>query len=172
MSIGSRIKEARLSQQLTQGELAEKVGVTKSAVANYENQVSVPKLEILIGLMSVLNCDANYFYQDELPLTPPEVTPEELKQIKRYRSLDEHGKEVIDFLLRKEFERCQCHTAVPFPQPEEQDHENWKQFVGMQIAARGGLKVTDETEARWLARVYENLAKPEPGAEKKDDRED
>lgn len=172
MSIGSRIKEVRLSLQLTQEELAGKVGVTKSAVANYENQVSVPKLEILLRLMSVLNCDANFLYQDELPLIPPEITPEELKQIKRYRTLDEHGKEIIDFLLKKECERCQCHTAVPFPQPEGQDSENWKQFVGMQIAARGGLKVTDETEARWLAKVYENLAKPELNITKKDDRED
>lgn len=68
MSIGSRIKEARMNKKLTQEELAQRIGVTKGAIANYENQVSVPKLDILLKLMDCLECDANYIYQDEMRL--------------------------------------------------------------------------------------------------------
>ena len=37
MNVGSIIKEARLSKGMTQEELAEKIGVKKSAVAKWEN---------------------------------------------------------------------------------------------------------------------------------------
>lgn len=66
MSIGSRIKEARKKQCLTQVDLASAIGVTKGAIANYENEVSVPKIELLVKLMKNLGVDANYLYQDDV----------------------------------------------------------------------------------------------------------
>lgn len=66
MSIGSRIKEARIKNGMTQEELANNIGITKGAIANYENGVSSPKVEILFRLFSALNCDANYLYQDDM----------------------------------------------------------------------------------------------------------
>ena len=54
MSMGSRILEARTRKGLTQEALAEKIGVTKGAVANYENSVSFPKIDILFKLFGVL----------------------------------------------------------------------------------------------------------------------
>lgn len=64
MSIGQRLKEARIIRQLTQEDLAKAVGVTKGAIGNYETEVSSPKEAILIKLMEVLQIDANYLYQD------------------------------------------------------------------------------------------------------------
>lgn len=66
MSIGSRIKEARKQRQFTQEDMARIIGVTKGAIANYENEVSTPKLELLLKLMDVLKVDANYLYQDDI----------------------------------------------------------------------------------------------------------
>ena len=40
MSFASRLRQAREQTGLTQLELAEKLGITKSAVGNYENGVS------------------------------------------------------------------------------------------------------------------------------------
>lgn len=54
MSIGSRIKEARINKKLTQEELALKIGVTKGAIANYENEVSTPKVDLIYKLFDVL----------------------------------------------------------------------------------------------------------------------
>lgn len=64
MSIGNRIKEARLRAGISQEALAKSVGVTKGAIGNYETDISSPKEPILIKLMDILNVDANYIYQD------------------------------------------------------------------------------------------------------------
>ena len=64
MSIGKRLKEARLLRKMTQEDLAEAAGVTKGAIGNYETEVSSPKESILIKLMEILQIDANYLYQD------------------------------------------------------------------------------------------------------------
>lgn len=66
MSIGERIRDARIRLDLTQEELSKKVGVTKSAIANYENGVSTPKIETLYALMEALGVDANYLYEREI----------------------------------------------------------------------------------------------------------
>ena len=65
MTIGSRIKELREAANLTQDELAKKVGVTKSAIGNYEQNISSPKESVLYNLIDALDCDANYIC--ELP---------------------------------------------------------------------------------------------------------
>ena len=64
MSIGKRLKEARILRKMTQEDLAAAVGVTKGAIGNYETEVSSPKESILIKLMEVLQIDANFLYQD------------------------------------------------------------------------------------------------------------
>ena len=64
MSIGKRLKEARIRRKMTQEDLAAAVGVTKGAIGNYETEVSSPKEAILIKLMEILQIDANYLYQD------------------------------------------------------------------------------------------------------------
>ena len=66
MSIGTRIKEARQKNKLTQQALANKIGITAGAIGNYENGTSCPKEEILLALMDVLAVDANYLFQDEM----------------------------------------------------------------------------------------------------------
>lgn len=108
MSIGSRIKERRLELKLTQEKLADMIGVTKGAIANYENEVSTPKIELMFKLFSALDCDANYLHQDEMKDSAfyDTATPEEFeKVIKKYRALDGYGKKVVDSILELEYER-------------------------------------------------------------------
>lgn len=107
MSIGSRIKELRIKNEITQEELAKIIGVTKGAIANYENEVSSPKIDLMYKLFDALNCDANYLYQDDMiELYKDQATPSEFENIiKKYRDLDDHGREMVDFTLEKEYER-------------------------------------------------------------------
>lgn len=108
MSIGSRIKEARTALNYTQSELAEALEITTGAVANYENEVSVPKPEILYKLMNVLKCDANYLYQDMYNSKNNDfiISSNEQSFIKKYRSLDGYGRKAINNVLDVEYERC------------------------------------------------------------------
>ena len=64
MSIGTRLREARNRKKMRQADLAAAVGVTTSAIGNYETDVSSPKETVLIQLMKVLEVDANFLYQD------------------------------------------------------------------------------------------------------------
>ena len=104
MSIGSRIKEKRIEKGLTRKELATIIGVTPSAVANYENGVSVPKIEIMSELIKELGCDANYIYQDETISENESFTYDEQLMIKKYRQLNSDGKEMVDMILNREFQ--------------------------------------------------------------------
>lgn len=108
MGIGKRIKEARNALGMTQEELAKLLGVTKGAVANYENETSHPKEPVMYKMFDALQVDANYLFQDvvNIPKKINDVTFSEFEHIKKYRNLDYHGKEVVDFLLEKEYERC------------------------------------------------------------------
>lgn len=106
MSIGTRIKEQRLSLKLTQEELANRIGATKGAIANYENGVSSPKLDLMYKLFDALDCDANYLFQDEMnDLKDVSLSASERIMIHNYRELDVHGREMVDFTLQKEWER-------------------------------------------------------------------
>lgn len=107
MGIGYRIKEAREQLGLTQAELGQKVGVTGSAITNYEKETSHPKEQVIYKLMEVLGVDANYLFQDCMHTSPKknDINLSEYEHIKRYRDLDDHGKEMVDFTLKKEYER-------------------------------------------------------------------
>ena len=66
MSIGSRIKERREELGITQVELASRLGVSKGAIGNYETDANSPRASVMYKIFEILNCDANYLYQDEI----------------------------------------------------------------------------------------------------------
>ena len=109
MSIGSRIKERRLALDLTQEELAKCLNVSKGAIANYENEVSTPKPDILFNVISALKCDANYLFQDMVDLKDDTMlNPNEYKFITKYRQLDEYGLKAVSAITDIELERMNC----------------------------------------------------------------
>ena len=83
MGIGKRIKEARENLNYTQEELAMKIGVTKGAIANYENEVSQDMFEEK---------------KDKL------LAITEINLIDKYRILNPHGKKTVDTVLNIEYE--------------------------------------------------------------------
>lgn len=100
MGIGKRIKEARESNNLTQAQLASKIGVTPSSITNYENGTSHPKEKILYDLMNALSVDANFLFQDEIPISNENtLNQQEIDLIKKYRSLSENDKNAISNLI-------------------------------------------------------------------------
>ncbi|PWM54007.1 MAG: hypothetical protein DBX92_14390 [Dielma fastidiosa] len=103
MGIGKRIKEARESVGITQAQLAKNIGVTPSAITNYENETSHPKESILYSLMNALNVDANFLFQDSINKVSTNLSMAEQEHIKKYRSLDNRGRELVDMVLDKEY---------------------------------------------------------------------
>lgn len=56
-NIGNKIKEARKKKGLTQSELAEKIGLTKHAIAKYEQGQREPNLTTLTKIIDELDLD-------------------------------------------------------------------------------------------------------------------
>ena len=55
--IGDRIREIRLSKGLTQGQLADRASLKRSAIGNYENGVREPKMSVLRKIADALQVD-------------------------------------------------------------------------------------------------------------------
>lgn len=104
-----RLKEARLSRGLTITELAERVGVTKQSISQYELGQSIPKAETLMYLVNTLSFPKMYFYDydnDEAVgntfFRAPSRTPKKLKEMQRIRvnwiaKIHSYLEEFIDF---------------------------------------------------------------------------
>ena len=59
-NFGDRLKELRLQNGLTQKELGDRIGVTKSVVSFYELRERTPSPEILIRLAAVFHVTSDY----------------------------------------------------------------------------------------------------------------
>ena len=106
MAFKDRLKEARLSKKLTQEQVAKQIGVAKSTFTGYVKGNSEPNMLNISKIMEVLNVDANFLFQDEVKKTAQIFANIEEKEIlEKYRALDTHGKEMVDFTLSKEWER-------------------------------------------------------------------
>lgn len=136
MSIGTRIKECREKLEITQEELANLLGVSKGAIGNYESGIGYPKVENMTKLFKILKTDANYLFQDEIMSKNNEqLTRLEEQHIKKYRTLDEYGKEAIDNLLDTEAKRCEALKA----------HSvfNFRKLSGNKVSAGTGFDLND-----------------------------
>jgi transcriptional regulator with XRE-family HTH domain len=96
MSFGSRLRERREALGLKQGELGKLLGITGSAIGNYENGVSSPKADILYRVFDVLQCDANYLFQDDMTeVEESEQNEQERCLMDSFRRLNPEGQEKV-----------------------------------------------------------------------------
>lgn len=61
MSIGSRLKNLRLKRKLTQKDLGERVGRSRSTIAMYEAGTSTPSFETVCKLVAALGASIETF---------------------------------------------------------------------------------------------------------------
>jgi len=66
MSFGELLKEARKKMNMSQDDLASKLGVNRVSISNYEQNKNTPTLENLRKIREVLKLDPNYFEDDEM----------------------------------------------------------------------------------------------------------
>ena len=116
-SLGERIKYAREQKGYLQSDLAKLIGVKSSGViSNWEKDLNKPDAEKIVRLCNVLDVSAS-FLLDYYGKSSFEFTSSEEEHIKKYRALDEHGKDIIDTVLSKEHERIirirQASAPVP-----------------------------------------------------------
>ena len=95
MSFGQRLRDRRKELGYSQGELAEKLGVSLSAVSNYENGQNAMREDVLLRVFDVLGIEPNYLYQDSFTGQAFTCSIEEESLVKTYRSLRSTGKQTL-----------------------------------------------------------------------------
>lgn len=60
INFGKRLKNLRLQNNLTQLQLAEKLGLTKSVISAYENGLRMPSYDILIAIARIFKVTTDY----------------------------------------------------------------------------------------------------------------
>ncbi|MFC4777644.1 helix-turn-helix domain-containing protein [Paenibacillus sp. GCM10023252] len=101
MTMGERLKELRLSRNLSQEEVARTVGITRSAYSHYEINNRQPVYETVIKLAGFFEVSLDYIIGGGDSLRPlGEVTAETREVIRLLDDMDqEKRKESLDRLI-------------------------------------------------------------------------
>ena len=99
MSIGDRIIELRKQKALSQGQLAEIVGVSRQAVSKWESGQNSPDTIKLIHLADILDTDVEYLATGRK--TPKEEPPIILNMVKKVDKIVEVEKIVEKPVIKR-----------------------------------------------------------------------
>lgn len=98
MSFGEQLRRRREELGLSREALAQRLGVGKSAVGNYETGTSFPKEEVLLRLFDALEIDPNYLYRGSYR-HGFSLSGEEQHLVEKYRSLGRTGRQTVQTLM-------------------------------------------------------------------------
>ena len=99
MSFCEQLQKRRKELGLSRTELAARLGVSPSAVGNYETGVSAPKEEVLLRLFDALEVDPNYLYRGSFRHIGGIQSDEERKLLEKYRRLPLSGRQTVHTLV-------------------------------------------------------------------------
>lgn len=107
--VGEQIKKYRNIKGMTQQDIAEALGESSGRVIyNWEKGIGRPDCDKLARLCDLLGVSADELIGCKSMAQRPTAT--EWTTLQKYRALDEHGKEVVDYLIESEYKRS---TAAP-----------------------------------------------------------
>lgn len=144
MAFKDRLKQARFAKGLTQEQLANAIGVAKSTVTGYEKGNSEPDMNKISKIMNTLDIDANYLWQDAMknqtgsPVL--DFSSKERGTIKKYRVLDEHGKNAVDAILDVEYKRM---THIVKTQVQHKNNITYIACYDLAVSAGTGSPMGD-----------------------------
>ncbi len=114
-----RLKDLRKKNNMTQVQLAERLGVSKGTVAMWETGKRKPGFETLHDLCDIFDRRLDYILGHSNDETPFNLTDEDIDQLGRwevedqfreilmaYISLDEFGRTAVENTIRTERQRC------------------------------------------------------------------
>ena len=116
---GTRLKELRKKNGYTQVTLAEKLGVSKGTIAMWEVGKRKPDFETLCTLSELFDVRTDYILGQSDDASSATLSAEAIEKlgkwstedelmdlIKLYLSIDDYGKQTVDYLIKTEAERC------------------------------------------------------------------
>ena len=98
--INQRLKELRQVNNLTQSELAERVGLSYIQIGRYEKGKSSPSSDILQKLAEVLNTSTDFIMNGKSEQVEAQLSDKELiKQFKEVEKMNSDDKNLIKTLI-------------------------------------------------------------------------
>lgn len=81
--LNDRIKHLRLSKGINQVELANKLGVTKQSISNWENDNILPSIDMLCKIAKYFSVSTDYLlgFDDKRSLNVENLTDEQISHI-------------------------------------------------------------------------------------------
>lgn len=129
----SQLKKGRINKGLKQSDVAKLTGIKNTTLSNYENGVTEPDIDTFLSLCELYELDFVSIMEEAYGINIPgknfHIRTSEIEHIKKYRDLDVHGREMVDFTLQKEWERSKTvsDNLVPYsasPKAARNDHIN------------------------------------------------
>jgi transcriptional regulator with XRE-family HTH domain len=94
-----RLKELRTSKNLTQIELAEKIGCNQTAIGKYERKELEPNIQTMIKLCEIFSCSIDYLVgrEDDFGIiqSKTELSYREQKLLSAFSQIDDDEKDKI-----------------------------------------------------------------------------
>jgi len=112
LTFGNKLAEARKKQNITQEQLAEKLGVTRQAVSRWESDTSFPETDKIVRMAELLGVSCDYLLKNGLdesgqPVPGPvtrllaDMVGKRLKSLETYEDSDIFG---YDWCVIKDFD--------------------------------------------------------------------
>lgn len=105
----SQLRKGRLDKGLKQSDVSKETGIKNTTLSNYENGVTEPDMDTFLTLCELYELDFVSLMEEAYGINVPgknfHIKPSQMELLERYNALDEHGKEMVDFTLGKEYER-------------------------------------------------------------------
>lgn len=141
-----RLKKLRKLAGYSQKEVYEHFNIPQSTFSSWEVGKSEPSGEMLIQLCEFYKCDMMKEFSD---INKDMVTNIDLSLLEKYHALDEHGKEMVDFTLEKEYERSvaekkKTDNIVPMTVKETSTYEVNAAHADDYMSAPDELKKLEE----------------------------
>ena len=108
MTLGEKIKEARKQCGLSQEQLAEKMSVSRSAIAKWETDKGLPDIDNLKALAGFLNVSVDYLLDDGERID--ELVTREAYDLASYGKGSKKKKK--DRVIREKFPDVEIHTLL------------------------------------------------------------
>ncbi len=123
MSLGTKIKEIRKEQGLSQGDLGKRSGIHEKLVSKYENERIVPTADTLKKIAQALHVSADYLIFENVP-KEGKVELKDLELFSMFKEVEDMGeneRETIKNLIDAMIVKSKVQRAV---RPESQDEWN------------------------------------------------
>lgn len=108
MNFGERLINVRKEHGYTRESLAKALGISKYTLRNYELGATEPGHTFLKQISDFFHVSIDYLMgltNEQEILESYKLNTSEKNIIKKYRLLDDHGREMVDFTIEKEYER-------------------------------------------------------------------